>query len=81
MSLQVENLEKNMAKLTIEVSAEELEKAIQGAYLKQKNKISVPGFRKVKVPRQMIDKMYGAEIFYDDAANALITEAYSKAYD
>ena len=63
MSLQVENLEKNMAKLTIEVSAEELEKAIQGAYLKQKNKISVPGFRKGKVPRQMIEKMYGAEIF------------------
>ena len=81
MSLQVENLEKNMAKLTIEVSAEELEKAIQGAYLKQKNKISVPGFRKGKVPRQMIEKMYGAEIFYDDAANALIPEAYSNAYD
>ncbi len=81
MSLQVENLEKNMAKLTIEVSAEELEKAIQGTYLKQKNKISVPGFRKGKVPRQMIEKMYGAEIFYDDAANALIPEAYSNAYD
>ena len=59
MSLQVENMEKNMAKLTIEVSAEELEKAIQGAYLKQRNKISVPGFRKGKVPRQMIEKMYG----------------------
>ena len=55
MSLQVENMEKNMAKLTIEVSAEELEKAIQGAYLKQRNKISVPGFRKGKVPRQMIE--------------------------
>lgn len=81
MSLQVENLEKNMAKLTIEVSAEELEKAIQGAYLKQKNKISVPGFRKGKVPRQMIEKMYGAEIFYDDAANALIPKAYADAYD
>ena len=80
MSLQVENMEKNMAKLTIEVSAEELEKAIQGAYLKQRNKISVPGFRKGKVPRQMIEKMYGAEIFYEDAANALIPTAYGKAY-
>ena len=81
MSLQVENMEKNMAKLTIEVSAEELEKAIQGAYFKQRNKISVPGFRKGKVPRQMIEKMYGAEIFYEDAANALIPTAYGKAYD
>ena len=81
MSLQVENMEKNMAKLTIEVSAEELEKAIQGAYLKQRNKISVPGFRKGKVPHQMIEKMYGAEIFYEDAANALIPTAYGKAYD
>ena len=60
MSVQVENLEKNMAKLTIEVSAEELEKALQGAYLKQKKNISIPGFRKGKVPRAMIEKMYGA---------------------
>ena len=81
MSLQVEKLEKNMAKLTIEVSAEELEKALQAAYLKQRKNISVPGFRKGKVPRQMIEKMYGPEIFYDDAANALLPEAYSKAYD
>ncbi len=81
MSLQVEKLEKNMAKLTIEVSADDLEKAIQNAYKKQKNKISLPGFRKGKVPRQMIEKMYGAEIFYDDAANALIPKAYSEAYD
>ena len=81
MSLQVENMEKNMAKLTIEVSAEELEKAIQGAYLKQRNKISVPGFRKGKVPRQIIEKMYGVGIFYEDAANALIPTAYGKAYD
>ena len=81
MSLQVEKMEKNMAKLTIEVSAEELEKALHGAYNKQKGQISVPGFRKGKVPRQMIEKMYGAAIFYDEAANALIPEAYSKAYD
>ena len=81
MSVQVEKLEKNMAKLTIEVSAEELEKALQGAYLKNKNKISVPGFRKGKVPRQMVEKMYGPEIFYEDAANALIPEAYEKALD
>ncbi len=81
MSLQVEKIGKNMAKLTIEVSAEELEKAIQGAYLKQRGQISVPGFRKGKVPRQMIEKMYGAEIFYEDAANSLIPDAYAKAYD
>ena len=79
MSVQVENLEKNMAKLTIEVTAEELEKAIQGAYLKQKNQINMPGFRKGKAPRKMIEKMYGAGIFYEDAANALIPEAYAKA--
>lgn len=81
MSLQVEKLEKNMAKLTIEVSAEELEKALQKAYLKNKNKISVPGFRKGKVPRQMIEKMYGPEIFYDDAANELLPDAYAAAAD
>ena len=78
MSVQVENLEKNMAKLTIEVSAEELEKALQGAYLKQKKNISIPGFRKGKVPRAMIEKMYGAGVFYEDAANALIPQAYSR---
>ncbi len=81
MSLQVEKLEHNMAKLTIEVSAEELEKAIQGAYNKQKKNISIPGFRKGKVPRQMIEKMYGPEVFYDDAANQLIPEAYGKVFD
>ena len=81
MSLQVEKLEKNMAKLTIEVSAEELEKAIQGAYQKQKNRINIPGFRKGKAPRKMIEKMYGVGVFYEDAANALIPEAYSKALD
>lgn len=81
MSLQVEKMEHNMAKLTIEVSAEEFEKALNGAYMKQKKNISVPGFRKGKVPRQMVEKMYGVEIFYDDAANALIPDAYAKAYD
>ena len=81
MSLQVEKLEKSMAKLTIEVSADDFEKALQSAYKKQKNKIAIPGFRKGKVPRQMIEKMYGAEIFYDDAANELIPKAYSEAYD
>lgn len=81
MSLQVEKLEKSMAKLTIEVSADDLEDALQSVYKKQKNKISLPGFRKGKVPRQMIEKMYGAEIFYDDAANELIPKAYSEAYE
>lgn len=81
MSLQVEKLEKNMAKLTIEVSADDLEKALQSAYMKQRSKISLPGFRKGKVPRKMIEKMYGPEIFYDDAANEIIPGAYAEAYD
>ena len=70
-----------MAKLTIEVPAEELEKALETAYQKNKNKISVPGFRKGKVPRNMIEKMYGPAIFYEDAANELIPDAYEKALD
>ncbi|MCI8415884.1 MAG: trigger factor [Lachnospiraceae bacterium] len=81
MSVQVENLEKNMAKLTIEVPAEELDQALQNAYLKNRGKISVPGFRKGKVPRQLIEKMYGVGIFYEDAANALMPGAYSKAVE
>ena len=81
MSVQVEKLEKNMAKLTIEVPAGDLEKALQNAYKKQKNKIVLPGFRKGKVPRQMIEKMYGAEIFYDDAVNELMPKAYAEAYE
>ncbi|MEI3525775.1 MAG: trigger factor [Eubacteriales bacterium] len=79
MSLQVEKLEKNMAKLTIEVPAEKVEAALQNAYLKNRKQISVPGFRKGKVPRQMIEKMYGPSIFYDDAVNAMIQEAYPEA--
>ncbi len=81
MSVQVENLEKNMAKLTIEVSAEDLERAIQAAYMKEKGRISLPGFRKGKVPRKMVEKMYGAGIFYEDAANTLIQENYPQAVD
>ncbi|MDY4126183.1 MAG: trigger factor [Lachnospiraceae bacterium] len=81
MSVKVEKLEHNMAKLTVEVSAEKLEAAIEKAYQKEKNKITIPGFRKGKAPRKMIEKMYGAEIFYEDAANALIPESYSEAYD
>ena len=79
MSFTVENLEKNMAKLTIEVSAEDFEKALQKAYEKNKNKIAGNGFRKGKVPRAVIEKVYGAGVFYEDAANILIPEEYSKA--
>ncbi|MBE5939789.1 MAG: trigger factor [Lachnospiraceae bacterium] len=78
MSLQVEKLENNKAKLTIEVSAEEFDAAIEQAYQKNKGKMSVPGFRKGKVPRQMLEKMYGVGVFYEDAVNALIPEAYAK---
>lgn len=81
MSVQVEKLEKNMAKLTIEVSAEEFAAAMTKAYQKNKNKINVPGFRKGKAPQQMLEKLYGAGIFYEDAANILIPEAYTKAVD
>ena len=81
MSLQVEKLEHNMAKLTVEVAAEDVEKALQAAYLKQRKQINIPGFRKGKVPRQMIEKMYGPEVFYDEAANNMIPDAYAQAYD
>ncbi len=78
MSLQVEKLEKNMAKLTIEVGAEKVTEAIRKAYEKNKGKMSVPGFRKGKVPQAMIEKMYGPEVFYEDAANILIPDAYAE---
>ncbi len=81
MSVQVENLEKNMAKLTIEVSAEDLEKALEAAYQKEKNKISIPGFRKGKVPRAMVEKMYGAAVFYEEAANILMQQNYPAAVE
>ena len=81
MSLQIEKLEKNMAKLTIEVSADEFSKAVEEAYQKNRGKISVPGFRKGKVPKKMIEQMYGKAVFYEDAANALIPGAYEKALE
>ena len=81
MSVKVEKLEKNMAKLTIEVPAEEMEKATEAAYQKNKNSMSVPGFRKGKVPRAMIEKMYGKGVFLEEAANSVIPGAYEKAYD
>ncbi len=79
MSVQVEKLEKNMAKLVIEVPAEEFEKALDEAYKKSRNKIAMPGFRKGKAPRKMIEKMYGASVFYEDAANIIIPDAYENA--
>ena len=79
MSLQVEKLEKNMAKLTIEVPAEEFDAAIKNAYNKNKNKFSIPGFRKGKAPLAMLEKMYGAGILYEDAANEVIDASYPKA--
>ena len=79
MSVQVEKLEHNMAKLTITVPAETFDKAITQAYKKMKNQISIPGFRKGKVPQAMVEKMYGAGMFYEDAANIVIPDAYDEA--
>ena len=81
MSVQVEKLEKNMAKLTVEVPAEDVEKAIQGAYQKMKKSINIPGFRKGKAPRQLIEKMYGKEVFYNEAVDAMLPKAYSDAVE
>lgn len=81
MNVQVEDLGKNMVKLTVEVEAEAVDAAIKSAYNKQKNKISIPGFRKGKVPQAMIEKMYGAEIFYEDAANAMLQAQYPAAVE
>lgn len=81
MGLQVEKLGNNMARLTIEVPAGELEKAIERAYQKNKNKVSLPGFRKGRAPRRMLEQVYGKSLFYEDAANLLIPEAYGKACD
>ncbi len=81
MSVSVEKLEKNMAKLTIEVAAEDFDKAIDKVYNKQKSKIQIPGFRKGKAPRHMIERMYGKGIFFEDAANELINEEYPKAVE
>ncbi len=79
MSVQVEKLEKSMAKLTIEASAEDFAAAIDKAYKKNRNKIAMPGFRKGKAPRKMIEKMYGAGVFFEDAANIIIPDAYTDA--
>lgn len=81
MSVQVEKQEKNMAKLTIEVSAERVEKAIQSAYQKERKHINIPGFRKGKAPRQLIEKMYGKEVFYNEALDSLLPVVYAEALE
>ncbi len=81
MSLQVEKLEKNMAKLTVEVSAEQFEEALKTSYIKNKNRFSVPGFRKGKVPQSLVEKMYGEEVLYEDAINEVLNRTYSDAAD
>ena len=81
MNTQVERLEHNMVKLTVTVSAEDFKKAITKAYLKAKGRINIPGFRKGKAPQQIIERMYGPEIFYDDAVNFVINDTYSDAAD
>ncbi len=79
MSVKVEKKENNMATLTIEVSAQELEQALENAYQRSKGRITVPGFRKGKAPRKMIERVYGEGTFYEDAANELVPTAYRKA--
>lgn len=81
MNVQVEDLGKNMVKLTVEVEAETVDAAIKSAYNKQKNKIAIPGFRKGKVPQAMIEKMYGPEIFYEDAVNNMLQTQYPAAVE
>lgn len=79
MSVQVEKLEKNMAKLTVEVSAEDFKAAIKKAFNKNKNRFSIPGFRKGKALQAMIEKMYGEGVFYEDAADEAINASYAEA--
>ncbi|MBP5252739.1 MAG: trigger factor family protein, partial [Lachnospiraceae bacterium] len=81
MSVSVEKLEGSKVKLTIEVAAEEFDKALVKAYNKEKGRISIPGFRKGKAPKNVIEKMYGKEVFYNDALDELIPDEYEKAYD
>lgn len=81
MSVQVEKLEHNMAKLTIEVEASKFDAAMKNAYNKKKGSFNLPGFRKGKVPMYIIEKEYGAGVFYEDAANELMPEAYAEALE
>ena len=76
-----EKLEKSRVALTIEVGAEEFEAAVNKAYLKMRGKMNIPGFRPGKAPRKMIESMYGAEVFYEEAVNAVLPDAYESAVD
>jgi len=79
MTATIENVEKNQVKLTITVDAETFGKAVQAAYLKNRGRIAVPGFRKGKAPRNVIEQYYGKEVFYSDAIDAVYEEAYTAA--
>lgn len=79
MSLQVEKLEKNMAKITVEVPAEQFEKALTAAFNKNKSRFNIPGFRKGKAPQAMVEKMYGVEVLYEDAINEALDATYGDA--
>lgn len=79
MSVKFEELEHNLVKLTVEIPEETIEKAENEVYLRERSRITVPGFRKGKAPRQIIEKTYGKGVFFEDAVNDAIPVAYEDA--